>query len=562
MKKPSSNFIDRAIGFVSPSWQLRRMQHRAAVKIMAGYYEAGDVSRRTQEWRRPSGDSNAVTGVSLARLRDASRHLVRNNGYAESAIGTIQDDVVGWGIWPTAKHEAWKAWSGTTEIDADGRSDLAGLQDLVLRTVIESGECLVRRRIRRLSDGLALPLQLQILEPDFIDSSKHTALEGGRRIVRGIEFDALGRRAAYWLYKTHPGSSTVSRFGGVSTRVPASEILHVYKTARPGQVRGVSWFAPVLIRFHDFDEFADATLMKQKIAACLAVLTTDVDGSQTRLGATDADNDLHDVLEPGLIANLPAGRTVEVVSPPTVREYADFVKTTLQEIASGIGVTPEDLTGDYGSLNFSAARMSRLRHWSRVQGWRWRMMIPQFLDPVWRWAMQAAELAGIATTENEEWTAPPLPMVEPDKEGLAIIRNIRGGITTPSEALRERGFDPAVFWDEYGRDFADLDDRGIVLDSDARKMTQAGQAQFTPPTLSEPPDGPPTEDGDGAGNGNGGDGELEDFLTVSEASRRFGLNPATVRQWIRKGAIPFRRIGPAGTIRVQARDFLDLSPAN
>jgi lambda family phage portal protein len=250
MKSSSSNFLDRAIGFVAPSWQLRRMQHRSALRIMARYYEAGDVSRRTQEWKRPSGDPNAVTGVSLARLRDAARHLVRNNGYAESAIGTIQDDVVGWGIWPTAKHDAWKEWTGTTQIDADGRSDLPGLQELVMRTVIESGECLVRRRIRRLSDGLAIPLQMQILEPDFIDSSKHRALEGGRRIVRGIEFDALGRRVAYWLYKNHPGSSTISkaRSLGESSRVPASEILHVFKMNRPGQVRGASWFAPVLIR--------------------------------------------------------------------------------------------------------------------------------------------------------------------------------------------------------------------------------------------------------------------------------------------------------------------------
>lgn len=574
-----ANVIDRAIGFLSPVWQLKRMQHRAALRIMANHYNAGEISRRTQEWKRPTGDANAVSTVSLQRLRDAARQLVRNNGYAESAIGTILDDVVGWGIFPTAPNDAWRAWTSSTDLDVEGRNDLPGLQQMVMRTVVESGECLIRRQYRRLSDRLPIPLQIQILEPDYIDSSKHKALSNGGKIVRGVEFDQWGRRVAYWLYKDHPGSSASSSsvVSWASERVPAKDVLHVFRGGRPGQVRGVSWFAPVLIRFKDFDEFADATLMKQKIAACLAVITSDIDGSGARLGAEDTNNTLHDILEPGLIANVPPGRTIDVVNPPTVREYADYVATTLHEIASGLGVTPEDLTGDYATLNFSAARMSRLRHWGRVEGWRWRMMIPQFLDPLWRWAMEALELAGQETSENEDWTAPPLPFVEPDKEGLAIIRNIRGGIQTPNEALRARGYDPAAFWKEYRDNFDELDRLGIVLDSDARKMTQAGQSQFVAPHLSEPPDGPPEEEtapsSDGNGNGNGAssssagededdleDVSLEELVSVAEASRRFGITAGTIRLWVRKGAIRSFRVGPAGQIRLNPRDFFEIAP--
>lgn len=574
-KSKRANALDRFIGYVSPRWQLRRMQNRAALQVVNSYYDAGGTSRRTQGWKRPTGDANAPTGVTLSKLRDAARQLVRNNGYAESGIGTIVDDVVGWGILPTAKNERWAEWSSSTEIDAEDRHDLTGLQQMVIRTVVESGECLVRRRPRRLSDRLAIPLQIQILEPDYLDSSKHSALPDGRKIIRGIEFDARGRRIAYHLFREHPGASTwpASSKLGESDRVPAGDILHIFKGSRPGQVRGASWFAPVLIRFNDFDDFADATLMKQKIAACLAVLTTDVDGSGARIGGEDEDEAKHDLLEPGLIANLPPGRNIEVVNPPTVREYGDYVKTTLQEIASGLGVTPEDLTGDYSSLNFSAARMSRLRHWGRVEGWRWRMMIPQFLIPLWSWAMFALELAGEAVTKNDDWTAPPLPFVEPDKEGLAIIRNIRGGIITPDEALRERGYDPAVFWNEYAENFARLDELGIVLDSDARKMTQAGQAQFTAPHLSEPPDGPPEEEPPAepetppSSSSSGDDDEdlepgADDLISVAQASKRFGIHPDTIRAWCRKGAIPHRKVGPRGVIRLRARDFFATGQAS
>ncbi len=572
-QNPDRNIIDRALGWLSPGWQLKRMRSRSALQVMNSFYEAGQINRRTQEWNRSRGDANATQPVTLQRLRDTARQLVRDNGYARSAIRTIVDDVVGEGIKPTAQLQAWKDWSTTTAIDVEGRNDLAGLEQMVMRAVVESGECLVRRRIRSLSDRLPIPMQIQVLEADFIDSGKHQSLKDGGKIVRGVEFNARGQRTHYHLFKNHPGASTFSSTLslGQSERVPARDYLHIYEGGRPGQVRDASWFSPVLIKFKDFDEFTDATLMKQKIASCLAVITTDSDGSTPRIGAEDEKNPLIDKLEPGLIANLPAGSDIQVVQPPSVRDYPDFVRVTLNEIAAGIGVTPEDLTGDYTGLPFSAARMSRLRHWLRVRGWRRRMIIPQFLNPLWDWAMTALEGTGQETAVNDGWTAPPLPFVEPDREGLAIIRNIRGGIQTFSEVLQERGQNPETFWKEYARDLDALDALGIVLDADARKMTQAGQAQFSNPFLGEPPDGPvddPVDDPDEPDpldpNPEPTDEEDEDlgagnFLSVSEAAKRYNINPQTIRSWVRKGAIPHRRFGPAGQIRLLERDLFSFA---
>jgi len=410
---------------------------------------------------------------------------VRNNGYAESALTTIGDHVVGWGIVAKPKvtnaaaAEVWEEWAGTTACDADGRQDFAGLQKLVMRTVVESGEVLVRRRFRRPEDDLPLPLQLQILDPDYLDTLKTgLMLPNGGRIIHGVEFDVLGRRVAYWLFSEHPGAQILGSGAifGNSRRVPAEGVLHIYKQSRPGQVRGPSWFAPVLLRFKDFDEYEDATLMKQKIAACLAVLTSDVDGTAPPLGTSDdTQQPPIDSLEPGMVLNLPPGRSISVVEPPAVREYADYTRTSLRAIATGLGVAYEDLTGDYTGMPFSAARMSRLRHWARVDDWRWRTLIPQFCNPVWAWAMQAAEIMGVRNPPGAEWTPPPAPFIDPAAEGLAITRNVRAGIQTLSDALRERGYDPAVVLREMAADNKLLDELGLVLDSDPRKTTQAGQ---------------------------------------------------------------------------------------
>jgi lambda family phage portal protein len=493
-----TTWLDRAIGFLAPRAGLRRMRARMAADLLslhARHYEAASTGRRTQGWNRSTGDANLVTGPFLSRLREAARDLVRNNGHAESALTTIGDHVVGWGIKakPVPKNakaaDLWKAWAETTACDSDGRNDFYGLQKLVLRTVAESGEVLVRRRFRRPEDELPIPLQLQVLDPDYIDTMKtETNPNHGRKIINGVEYDALGRRAAYWLFSEHPGS-LLTPTTSASRAVPAESILHVFKQLRPGQVRGVSWFATVLLRFKDFDEYEDATLMKQKIAACLAVITSDTDGTGAPIGTPDATQAPEwDSLEPGMIINAAAGRSITVVDPPSVAEYADYSKSSLHAIATGLGVTYEDLTGDYSDYNFSSARMSRLRHQDRVDDWRWRTLIPQFCDPAWAWAMQSAQIMGLEEASAAEWTPPPIPFIEPDKEGLAISRNIRAGLTTLSDSLRERGYDPIDVLKEIAADNKMLDELGLILDSDARNTTQAGQPRVSAQPAAAPPE--------------------------------------------------------------------------
>jgi lambda family phage portal protein len=493
MKSPAaaSTWLDRVSASLAPQWHLRRLRARLAADLLQRHYEGAAVGRRTQNWNRSAGDANAVLGpATLSRLREVARDMVRNNPYAVSAIDAIADDVVGWGIVakPSPKDDRvralWKAWAETTACDADGRSDLYGLQTLVMNAVAESGEVLVRRRMRRVEDGLPIPMQLQVLEADFLDTSKSGSTLNGGQIVQGVEFDPIGTRVAYWLYPTHPGASltTGGTMFGPSRRVPASEVCHVYWSRRPGQVRGPSWLAPVILRMKEFDEYEDASLVKQKVAACLAAIATDVDGTSKPLGtADDTATPATDTLSPGAILNLEVGRSVEIVQPPTVNEYDAYSTVVLRAIAAGLGISYEALTGDYSKVNFSSARMSRLRYWGRVHSWRWKMLIPQFCDPVWGWAMETAQIAGLVETRpSAQWTPPPMPVIEPDREGLGVQRNIRTGIQTPSNAVRERGLDPDEHWNEYAEDLKKLDALGIVLDSDARQTSQAGLTQARP----------------------------------------------------------------------------------
>jgi lambda family phage portal protein len=489
MAKPvmKPNWLDRVALAINPKWGLERLKSRAVADVLVRHFEAAQPGRRTDSWHRSAADVNAAAGAAIPILRSHARDLARNNAWARNALRVISDNVVGWGITPTATGaeapaamEAWRLWGETTDCDAASRMNFYGLQALAMRSIAESGEVLIRKRPRRPKDNLPVPLQLEILESDHLDTNKFfLQSESGGPIIFGVEHDKLMRRTGYWLYPKHPGSMMLST--AASVFVPEDQVLHLYLSERPGQVRGVTWFASVLMALKDFDEFEDATLMRQKVAALFAAFVVDPDGAQLPLGAegSDAVGSPTEMLEPGLISYLPPGKQVTFGNPPLLAGDT-FSVNTLRRIAAGLGVTYEDMTGDFSQVNFSSARMSRIRHYAAVHNWRWNMLIPQLCDGVWGWFVDAAIKGGVLRENappGARWTAPPMPMIEPDKEGIALSRLVRIGAMTPDEMVRQQGFDPATHWQEYAENFEELDELGVVLDSDPRKMTQAGQVQ-------------------------------------------------------------------------------------
>jgi len=489
--------LDAITAPIAPRWTLRRQRARYAGEVLSRHYEGAATTARTSGWRRPATDANAAIGPAAANLRNAVRDLTRNNPYAAAALASIVNETVGWGIVaesPNARAMAlWRKWAETKACDADGQHDIYGLQKLVLRTVAQDGEVLVRRRFRLPIDGLPIPVQLQVLEADYLDTMKdQITTPNGGQVVQGIEFSPIGERVAYWLFREHPGSIRGSY--APSVRIPAEGVLHLFRGERPGQVRAVSWYAPSLLGWKDLDDYDDATLVKQKIAACLAVFVRDdLDGTGSPLGEpNDVPTPAIDALSPGMISNLPAGRQISVVEPPRVNDFGDYMDRKLRGLASGLRVLFSSMTGDFRDLSFSAARMERIAHQPDVDDNRWRLLIPGFCDPSWAWAMEAAAIAGLlnsAEVPAVEWTPPPLAFIDPASEGLAILRNVRTGISTMQEELRARGLNPAKVLAEIKAWNAMLDKAGVVLDSDPRKMTQAGMAQSAPAAAS--PSAPP-----------------------------------------------------------------------
>lgn len=159
------NILDRVILGVSPARGLARLRARSAASALMNY-NAATTGRRGASWSRATGADADAAASRRNRIAYVSRDMVRNAPYATRAQAVIAANVVGDGIVPKVvgggKREtevftrALRAHLDTTAIDADGRSNLYGLQRLVMNTVVESGECLIRRRWRTRADGLPM----------------------------------------------------------------------------------------------------------------------------------------------------------------------------------------------------------------------------------------------------------------------------------------------------------------------------------------------------------------------------------------------------------------------
>ena len=476
------NTIDNVVSFFNPEAGAKRARARLSLE-QTRRFDGSAGGRRNENWRTPSTSADAALGPSLQRLRDRSRDLTRNNPFAARAVQVLVNNTVGGGVLGQINSKSrsraqrwnvvWEAWARNPEnCDYDARSDFWGLQALVFRSVVEAGECLIRKRIDPTSD---FPLKLQVLEPDFIDDARADGMTADGGYVRqGIEYNARDQRVAYHLHRQHPGDRVLSIHKYETVRVPADEIIHVFRRDRPGSSRGCPWGSTVITQLRDFSDFSDAQLLKQKISACFAGFIIDAESPDTG-GAPP----LAESLEPGSLEILPPGKDIRFASPPSVGEFDTFSRAMLLQIAAGYGVTYEALTSDLSNANYSAARMGHLEFSRNVDCWQKQILVAQMLGPVWGWFKQAAEIVGEQPGDiRMQWTPARRELIDPQKEVGAIIEAVRGGLMSLSEAIRRSGYEPGEVMREIAADAQMLDELGLILDTDPRKITAAGMLQM------------------------------------------------------------------------------------
>lgn len=438
-----------------------------AAKLAArSHYDAARRSRRLASWNPSSaGPNNSL--VDLQTLRNRSRDILRNEWSAESATNNFVIDMVGTGIVARMTNDLsstkrdkydglWQKF--IKECDADGILDLYGMQALGAETWDNAGEFFFRIRSRRIEDGLTVPMQIQLLEPEMIPLLDRD-LPSGNRIRQGIEFDLIGRRVNYWVYKQHPGdkSSAAVSIDDVYP-VPADQIRHVYRPRRIGQLRGVPTGTSSMVKMKTVGDYDDAVVEKAKVQNLYVGV---IKRPAPSYGADNVDpltgKIIEDfggdapmvALEPGAVVELAPGEDMAFSNPPaTGVGYNDFMRQQNLSIAGGRGVPYELMTGDIMNVSDRTLRVIIQQYRRGIEQKQWLTLIPMFCQPIRDAWVDAAVVAGLIpmkdadAVKDVEWSPQAWAYIHPVQDVQSKVLEIDNGIASRDSVIAGRGYDP------------------------------------------------------------------------------------------------------------------------
>lgn len=442
--------------------------------LLARSLEAAGGGRR---WSGAKTVANWNSTIQAGNIptRQRVRFYVLNNPWLTRAVDSLVTNLVGAGIKPQSLHrneatrnklhQLWQLW--TDAADPAGASDFYGLLSIAARSMVIDGELFVwmRQQGRR-------GFELVLISADQVDASINRDLGNGARIAAGIEFDAAGRRVAYHVMRQAPGE-----LWGLTSletvRVPAADMLHVFAPLSPGQVRGLSWAAPILLRLHEIDQIEDAGLVRQKVAALFAGFVIDPNNSAGDFSGTQKGSVLDGGLEPGVLKVLPTGADIRFSEPAQVGDMIDFLKLQLRAVAAGIGVTYEQLTGDLSGVNYSSIRAGLLEFRRRIESIQHNVLVFQLCRPVWERFVLTAALTGAIPTADffarrddylaVKWITPRVDWIDPVKDAQAEITAIGAGLMSRREAVAARGYDVEALDEEIAADNARAKRLGLTF---------------------------------------------------------------------------------------------------
>lgn len=462
-------------------------------------YEGAGQGRRASNWKVSGAGPAATSTNGLQTLRNRSRHAIRNDPYAFTVVDKPVSNHIGTGIVPKPTHndetirsalrELWGDF--TEESDADGQLDFYGQQALAGHTFFGGGEVFARLRVRPLSDGLAVPLQVQLLEPEFVPHTKNGRAPGTNNPIRqGIEFEGT-KRVAYWMYKRHPGEGSTDPSYNELVRVPADEVLHLHEPTRAGQLRGVPLLAPVLLRLKTLDEFDDAVAFRQEVANLFAGFirkTPSQSPFPTEGGSSAADAGYSPLvgLEPGTMQELGPDEDVIFSDPPDAgNNYAEFMRQQLSAVAVGAGLPFELLSGDLRGVSDRIIRIILNEFRRRVEQRQHAIFVHQFCRPVYQRFVSLAWLSGAILLPDfasnprpylrARWVPQGWAYTHPVQDVQADKMAVRAGFTSRSAVQLRRGEDPDTIDRENMEDNARADRMGLTFATDPRQRDDQGE---------------------------------------------------------------------------------------
>lgn len=505
------NLLDRVIGYFSPVAGIRRAHARHVLKRSYAGAESTRLNNNKRN-KNQSADQELMGPSGGDALRAGSRESVRNNAYAWNVIDTLVSTIIGDGITAQSTYETPegadiedvndirdKTFSDWCEVcDINGRLHFHEMQELAQREMAEAGEVLIRK-IKTPSKeyrGISrpVPLALEMIEADRLatDHDTYASRKSENRVVRGIEMDDKGKPIAYWIYPDHPNAVNAITTRNAE-RIPAAEIIHLYRVERIGQSRGASWLHPSLGHLRDLSIYLDNELQSSAVAACfgVAIKTTTPMGSLADPEGDDTTDDVGNTfehIEPGMVARLSPDESIECINPGRPNASSEpWLGLLLRGVAAGTGTSYEAISKDFSNTSYSSSRTSKLEDRPRTKRSQ-NYIIWHLCQNVWDAFCDAAAVVGAKGFPDAsellddrrkyapvEWQRPELEWVDISAEQSSAESSLSSFTDTYQNVLGSRGLSHrAVF---YQRAKEDKLRRKLDLLTESERTAQMMAAQ-------------------------------------------------------------------------------------
>jgi len=504
-KKQFPEKLDSVIGILFPAWEFKRRMARAAndyarkMFASSGGYKGASKDRLRSSWLPGGGSADEDLLPDLPDLRERSRDLERNDDIASGVVATMASNIVGTGIVPQSNIDwerlgisedqaekleneqelIWDKWEPFA--DAAERMSFWEIQNLVERQMLINGEVIA---VREMIDEPHRPynLALNLVESDRLETPSD--FRSNKNIRDGIELGSRGQPVAYWIKKTHPGDITYSVTSRSSSkenyiRYPVRDqygnlnVFHLYWVKRPGQSRGIPFFAPVLNRFKNLAGYMEAEEVAQRVAACFALFIKKADPYNAAINRSDSTSGTKrlEEIEPGMLEYLGPGEDIASVNPARNGAQIDaYIEKVLRFIGAGLNLPYELVLKDFSKSNFSASRAAILearRMFRQEQIW----MSKKLCQPVWMMLMDEAYLRGEFEAADywvkrheytrARWIGSGWAYIEPEKEIDASVTAVDNHLSTLADEAAGRGKDYEEILKQASREKRQMDKLGL-----------------------------------------------------------------------------------------------------
>lgn len=476
--------IDAALAPFFPALAARRVRERNRYEALSAY-AAGERNRKNKDWRPRNVSADAAILGDFETILPRARDLMRSNWAGKSIVKAFGRNVIGRGMTASAvakspkgkerrKFNERRDWlfshwaSRAKHCDIERKQTLARKVKMAVEEMAGVGQhFLVWSYV---PNPESVGLRLQSFEPEQLDFVRVVNPDTGFQIRRGIEVDDYGAPVAYWFYprpiNDYYGFQPAGIDGSLfyeSKRIPADRVLHLFDQERTRQTHGVSWLAPVMNKVRDTQTFDDATLMKAKVEASVALEVNksvlaggslpsrkeeEGDGSD-RPDNVSRDGGRQYAFEPAMIFEALPGESIKIIPQQNGgSNYDPFMKMNLRSAGAGVGLSYDVVARDYDEGSYSSKRQGALED-RREYGCHQDLSVDVVYQPVIELFTKFAVLEGKldapgffedpAPWMETDWAPDGFEWIDPAKEAAGASIRLDKRLDTRKSIIGGRG---------------------------------------------------------------------------------------------------------------------------